>query len=123
MASPPPDALSMFMGLVLVLALCGLTVSGHFPAEARDPRLQTTIGKVTLWATIAVALLVAAAAIALAWRRLPLYAAIIGGGAMLLIAPQLMRPLPDSFVNGRRGLLVFAALGLALTLLAERCVV
>jgi hypothetical protein len=122
MASPPPDALAMFMGLVLVLALCGLTVSGHFPAEARDPRLQTTIGKVTLWATIAVALLVAIAAIVLAWRRLPLYAAIIGGGAMLLIAPQLLRPLPDSFVNGRRGLLVFAALGLALTLLAERCV-
>ena len=121
MASPPPDALSMFMGLVLVLALCGLTVSGHFPAEARDPRLQTTIGKVTLWATIAVALLVAVAAMALA-RRLPLYAAIIGGGAMLLIAPQLMRPLPDSFVNGRRGLLAFSALGLALTLLAERCV-
>jgi hypothetical protein len=121
MASPPPDALSIFMGLVLALALCGLTVSGHFPAEARDPRLQTAGGKVTLWATIAVALLVAIAAIALAWRRLPLYAAIIAGGAMLLIAPQLMRPLPDSFVNGRRGLLAFAALGLALTLL-ERCV-
>ena len=121
MASPPPDALSIFMGLVLVLALCGLTVSGHFPAEARDPRLRTTIGKVILWATVAVALLVAASAIALAWRRLPLYAAIIGGGAMVLIAPPLLRPLPDRFVNGRRGLIVWAALGLALTLLAERC--
>ena len=119
MGSPPPDALSIFMGLVLVFALCGLMVGGHFPAEARDPRLQTAIGKVTLWATIAVALLVAVSAIALAWRRLPLYAAIIGGGAMVLIAPQLLRPLPDRFVNGRRGLLVCAALGLAL--LAERC--
>jgi hypothetical protein len=121
MASPAPDALSIFMGLVLVLALCGLTVSGHFPADARDPRLRTTIGKVILWATVAVALLVAASAIALAWRRLPLYAAIIGGGAMVLIAPQLLRPLPDRFVNGRRSLILWAALGLALTLLAERC--
>jgi hypothetical protein len=121
MASPPPDALSIFMGLVLVLALCGLTVSGHFPAESRDPRLRTAIGIITLWATIAVALLVAASAIAIAWRRLPLYAAIIGGGAMLLIAPQLLRPLPDRFVNGRRGLILCTALGLALTLLAERC--
>jgi hypothetical protein len=119
--APPPAALSIFMGLVLALALCGLTVSGHFPAEVREPRLQTTIGRLTLWATIAVALLVAGTAIALAWRRLPLYAAIIGAGAMMLIAPQLLRPLPDSFVNGRRGLLAFAALGLALTLLAGRC--
>ena len=28
---------------------------------------------------------------------------------MLLFAPLLLQPLPDSFVNGRRGLLVFSA--------------
>ncbi len=51
--------------------------------------------------------LACAAALALAWRALPWYATVIGGGAALLFAPLLLQPLPDSFVNGRRGLLVF----------------
>jgi hypothetical protein len=40
---------------------------------------------------------------------LPWHLQVIGGGAMLLFAPLLLQPLPDSFVNGRRGLLVFSA--------------
>ena len=47
--------------------------------------------------------------LALAWKALPWYALVIGGGAVLLFAPLLLQPLPDSFVNGRRGLLAFAA--------------
>jgi hypothetical protein len=41
---------------------------------------------------------------------------------MLLAAPLLLRPLPDNFVNGRRGLLVFAGLALCLVLIAETLV-
>ena len=122
MAWPPLAELSIFMGLVLVLALYGLTVSGHFPAEFRDPSLQTRFGKTVLWATVAIASLLVIAALAVAWRSLPLYATVLAAGAMVLIAPLLLRPLPDSFVNGRGGLLAFAAIGLALALLARQFV-
>ena len=44
----------------------------------------------------------------------------IGGGAALLFAPLLLQPLPDSFVNGRRGLLVFAAGAVVLAALMWR---
>ena len=37
---------------------------------------------------------------------------------MVLIAPLLLQPLPDSFVNGRRGLVIFTGLGIALGLMA-----
>jgi hypothetical protein len=36
-----------------------------------------------------------------AWQHVPLPAAVIGGGAMVLFAPLLLQPFPDSFVNGR----------------------
>jgi len=38
---------------------------------------------------------------------------------MLLAAPLALQPLPDSFVNGRQGLLLFAGLALVLALIAE----
>jgi len=118
MALPPAGELSIFMGLILALSLYALVVSGHFPAEFRNPSLKTAGGKTVLWSTIAAASLVAIAAIAVA-RLLPLYATIIGGGAMVLLAPLLLAPLPDSFVNGRRALIAFAAIALALALLAR----
>jgi hypothetical protein len=66
------------------------------------------LGGLVLWGTLAMAGLAGLAALATAWRTLPWYATVIGGGAALLFAPLLLQPLPDSFVNGRRGLLVFA---------------
>ena len=39
-----------------------------------------------------------------------------GGGAALLFAPLLLQPLPDSFVNGRRGLLAFSAAAVVLAM-------
>ena len=36
---------------------------------------------------------------------------------MVLIAPLLLQPLPDSFVNGRRALLMFTGLALGLGLM------
>jgi hypothetical protein len=118
MALPPLPELAVFMALVLVLSLYGLTVSGHFPEEHRAATLRTAAGQVLLWGTIGLSVVLAVAALVFAWRRVPLPAAVIGGGIMVLVAPLLLQPLPDSFVNGRRGLLVFAGLGVVLATLA-----
>ena len=118
MALPPLPELAVFMALVLVLSLYGLTVSGHFPEEHRAAALRTGAGPVVLWATLALSGAFTVLAANFAWQHVPLYAAVIGGGAMVLIAPLLLQPFPDSFVNGQRALLVFAGLGLGLVLLA-----
>ena len=102
-------ALALLMGSVLMVALYGLSASGHFPAEFRPAKLQRGVGLIVLWGTMLATGLAGAAALVLAWRALPWYATVIGGGAALLFTPLLLQPLPDSFVNGRRGLLVLAA--------------
>jgi hypothetical protein len=119
MALPPLPELAVFMALVLVLALYGLTVSGHFPVEYRAPALRTAAGQVLLWGTLALSTALTVLVARFAWRHIPLYAAAIGGGAMLLAAPLILRPLPDSFVNGRRGLLFFTGMALCLALIAQ----
>jgi hypothetical protein len=110
--------LALFMARVLVLALYGLTVSGHFPGEFRAASLRSASGAVVLWGTIAVAAAATGLIALFAWRRLELPYAIIGGGTMLLAAPLLLRPFPDSFVNGRLGLVTFAGLAVALSAVA-----
>lgn len=122
MALPPLPELALFMALVLVLSLYGLTVSGHFPEEHRDSALRAGLGPLLLWGTIALCAALTLAALLFAWQRLPLYAAVIGGGAMVLFAPLLLQPFPDSFVNGRQGLLIFASLAAGLALVAGRLV-
>ena len=108
MALPPLPELTVFMALVLVLSLYGLTVSGHFTAEFRGETLKGGSGAVALWLSIAVAASAAGLTLLRGWETLPWYAVVIGAGAMLLFAPLLLRPLPDSFVNGRGGLVVFS---------------
>jgi hypothetical protein len=105
----PWGTLALFMIAIALLALYGLTVSGHFPAEARSPALRSAFGAMILWATLAAVGVAAIVTIDAALRILPWSAFIIGGGAMLLFAPLLLRPLPDRFVNGYAGLLAFAA--------------
>ena len=122
MALPPLPELILFMALVLVLSLFGLTVSGHFPEEHRAPSLRTGTGALVLWGTIAVCCALTLAAILFAWQRVPIYAAVIGGGAMVLFAPLLLQPFPDSFVNGRRGLLTLAGIAASLALIAGRLI-
>jgi hypothetical protein len=117
MSLPPFPELAVFMALVLVLSLYGLTVSGHFPEEHRAQSLRTGGGQVLLWGTLALCAVLAISTLAFAWKRVPIYAAVIGGGAMVLIAPLVLQPLPDSFVNGRRGLVTFTGLGVALALM------
>ena len=102
-------ALGLLMGTVLLAALYGLAASGHFPVEFRPAKLQRGWGPLVLWGTMVATGLACATALALAWRALPWYATVIGGGVALLFAPLLLQPLPDTFVNGRRGLLVLGA--------------
>lgn len=101
--------LALFVGLVLLVALYGLTASGHFPVEYRSGKLKSRWGAALLWGTMFIAGLAAAVGLMRGVGALPWYAAVIGAGAVLLFAPLLLQPLPDSFVNGRRGLLIFSA--------------
>lgn len=102
-------ALGLLMASILFVALYGLAASGHFPVEFRPATLQRGWGALVLWGTMIATGLAGAVALVLAWKALPWYATVIGGGAVLLFAPLLLQPLPDSFVNGRRGLLVLCA--------------
>ncbi len=106
--------LLLFMTAVLLISLYGLTASGHFPIEHRPERLKGAAGGALLWGTMAAAAITGLIALVFAWQLIPWYAAVIGGGAMLLFAPLLLQPLPDSFVDGRRGLVAFAAASLLL---------
>jgi len=54
-------------------------------------------------------------------QPLPWYAITIGAGAMLLAAPLLLRPFPDSFVNGSSALVVFAVGAAAIAVILWAC--
>lgn len=112
--------LVLFSGLVLVIALFGLSLSGHFPAEHRKPDLQGRLGRLVLVVAILAVALAAAKAIGLATGGLPAPVAIIGAGAALLAAPLVLQRLPDSFVDSRAGLVSLAALATALAWLTGR---
>jgi len=101
-----------FMALLLSASLCGLAASGHFPAEHRGPALRSGFGRFILFGSLALCLLCLFSGIAVVWHTVPWYAAVIGGGAMVLIAPLLLQPFPDSFVNGRAALLTFSGVNL-----------
>ena len=118
MAPAQLPELTLFMALVLVLSLYGLTVSGHFPKEHRRASLRSAVGRIWLWGTIALCAALAFATLVFAWRHVPPAAAVIGGGAMVLIAPLVLRPLPDSFVDEAPALLLLTGLGLGLALTA-----
>lgn len=109
-------ALIVFALLVMSAALYGLTVSGQFPSEHRAEALRSGGGAAILWGTMAVGLATAIVGLALAWAALPWTWAVIVGGAVLLMAPLILQLFPDSFVDGRAGLLVFAGVGAVLSL-------
>src|SRR3954468_14332695 len=106
--------LSIFMVLVLALALLGLSASGHFPREHRAPPLTSGPGRSILYGSTAVALICLAVAIVDAWLLIPWYAAVIGGGLAILSAPLVLQRFPDRFVNGRGALLAFAGVSVVL---------
>lgn len=120
MTLPSWPAMSLFVAQACILALYGLTVSGHFPAEHRMPSLRTAAGATLLWGTIAVALCAGGTAVMLAARTLPWAAAVIGAGAAILFAPLILQSLPDSFVDSRRGLILLAGAAGLLAILSLR---
>jgi len=109
-----------FMVLLLSASLYGLAASGHFPAEHRAPSLRTGFGRVVLFGSLALCPICLLGGVALIWHAVPWYAAVIGGGTMVLIAPLLLQPFPDSFVNGRAALLTFSGMSLMATALLLR---
>jgi hypothetical protein len=106
-----------FMVLLLAASLCGLAASGHFPREHRSPALRTGAGAFILFGSLVVSLLSLMVGIAVVWQAVPWYAVVIGGGAVVLAAPLLLRPLPDAFVNGRAALMIFAGASVMITVL------
>jgi hypothetical protein len=109
--------LVLLAALLLVFSLHMLAASGQFPREHRTPALASGAGTIVLYGTIAVAMASLAAALLVAWRLVPWYAAVIGGGFAILAAPLVLRQFPDRFVDGRGSLVSFAATGALLALL------
>jgi hypothetical protein len=109
--------LVLFMALLLAVASCGLAASGHFPHEHRAPALKSGAGPYILFGTLLLSTLCLAVGVLLAWRTIPWYAAVIGGGAVVLAAPLLLRPFPDTFVNGRAALLAFSGVSMLIVVL------
>jgi hypothetical protein len=109
--------LLLFTALLLAAALCGLAASGHFPQEHRSPALRSPAGKLILFGSLALSIGSLAIGATLVWRTVPWYALVIGGGAVLLAAPLLLRPFPDPFVNGRAALVAFTGASILIVLL------
>jgi hypothetical protein len=101
-------ALGLLVACVLLAVLYGLAVSGHFPGHVRSATLRRGWGSLVLWGTLVATAVAAGAAGLFGWRALPWPAAVIGAGIAMLFAPVLLQSLPDSFVNGRRALLVLS---------------
>jgi len=116
---PDPTALALFAGMTLAVTLYGLAVSAHFPAEHRRASLRDAVGHAVLWGTMAVAVGVAVWAVRFALVALPGYSAVIAGGLAILVAPLVLKPLPDRLLDGRAGLLLFALSALGLAILAQ----
>ena len=113
--SIPIVPLALFTILMLTVSLHGLTASGHFPRETRLPAMATGAGPAVLWLTILIVLGCVVAGLVAAWRLIPWYAAVIGGGGSILVAPLVLQWFPDRFVDGKRGLIAFAGAALLLT--------
>ena len=116
-ATEAVPAFALFVTIVLAAALQGLAASGHFPSQNRARPLQSSAGTVLLYATIAMTAAALAGGVAAAWYAIPWPAVIIGSGAMLLVAPMILRLLPDAFVDGWGALLGFAGAAVVFTLL------
>ncbi len=116
-----PDwiALAFFFAMVLAVTLYGLVLSARFPAEHRRPSLRHGSGAVVLWGTVVVVAVAALLAARFGLTALPGYAAVLSGGLAILAAPLALKPLPDSFIDGRGGLIALAAVAAGLAILAS----
>ena len=113
---PVPSLLPLALVTLLLFAasLYGLAALGHFPRETRQQALLQGSGPLVLWGSIAAVAASVAVAVVAAWQTIPWYAAIIGGGAAILLAPLALQYFSDRFVDGRRALLLFSGATLVL---------
>ena len=109
--------LILMMALLLAASLCGLAASGHFPRERRSPSLGSRTGSLILFGSLVLSMISLAVGVTIACRVVPWYAAVIGGGAMVLATPLVLQPLPDRFVDGPGALITFAGASVAIALL------
>jgi hypothetical protein len=100
--------LGLLMLLVLSFSMHGLAASGHFPKEHRSAALSTGAGPLVLFGSLLLSLLSLATGLVLGARTIPWYAAVIGGGAMVLAAPLVLRTIPDDVVNSRMALIMLS---------------
>jgi hypothetical protein len=100
--------LIIFAALMLLISLQALSASGHFPKASRLPALAQGSGPLVLWTSIIVTAGSVVAGIAAAWMLVPWYAAVIGGGAAILLAPLALQVFPDRVVDGKIALIGFA---------------
>jgi len=116
-ALPDWTALTLFAATILSVTLYGLALSIHFPPEHRRASLQGRSGRLVLWGTAVIASASAIIAMRLAYTALPPYAVVIATGAAILMAPMMLKPLPDALIDDRGGLLMFSAISALLALL------
>ena len=109
--------LVLFTALFLFVSLHVLAASGQFPREHRAPALMSRLGAIVLYGTIGIAFISLLVAFFAAWRLIPWYAAVIGGGLAILAAPLVLQQFTDTFVDGRASLMSFAGAGALLALL------
>jgi hypothetical protein len=109
--------LALFTTLLLFVSLLALAASGQFPREHRAAALASGFGAFILYGTIAIAFISLLVAFFAAWRLIPWYAAVIGGGLAILATPLVLQQFTDRFVDGRGSLMSFAGAGGLLALL------
>lgn len=100
--------LALFMALFLSVSMYALAASGHFPREHRAQKFETGIGRMVLFGTIALSIVCATLGVYFVRASVPWYAAVIGGGAMVLAAPLVLQLFSDRFVDGRTSLLALS---------------
>jgi hypothetical protein len=105
---------AIFTTLMLMAALHGLAASGHFPRETRLVSMRQGAGPALLWASIILVLACLLVGVFAAWHLIPWYAAVIGGGGGILVAPLVLRMFSDRFVDGIGSLILFAAVAACL---------
>jgi hypothetical protein len=108
--------LVLFTALLLALSLHALAASGHFPRTRRGAELASGTGSAMLYGSMAIVMACLLIGLGSAWHLIPWYAAVIGGGLAILVAPLVLQQFPDRFVDGRASLLAFAAASLVLAL-------
>lgn len=123
MPLPSWPELATFMALILIVCTYVMAASGHFPSEGRTARIATPTGTTILWGTIILVALTGIFALFFAYLTIPWYAAVIGGGLMMLIAPFTLQPFPDRFVDGPTVLIALALLATAVSVGAWKTII